>query len=356
MAFGLVGTSLAGSTGAMVDRAAATEVIRELRRIVSPEGVERLETVRIGGIDQWVSIRGTDRRNPILLVIHGGPAFPLMPTSWYFQRGWEEYFTVVQWDQRGAGKTFTSNAGVPLEDTLHFEQFVRDAEALVQWIRKEFSQDRIVVLGHSWGSFIGLTLAQRRPQWFHAYVGVGQITDVRESERRGWQFALGKAREAGNQQAVDQLLSIAPYAHKGVPVTIEQLEIQRRWLNHYGGYIHGRTSARAEADAAKLSPEYSDDDLRLIWKANAISESRLLPALFQVDLSKVRTLQVPIVLFAGRHDHNVSSALAAQWLRDLEAPGKTLVWFEHSGHEPMIEEPGRFLVELVQRVRPLARP
>ena len=90
-------------------RAEATKIVAEMRRIVTPQGVERLERVRIGGIDQWISVRGFDRRNPVLLYIHGGPGFPAMPTSWYYQRGWEEYFTVVQWDQRGAGKTYLAN-------------------------------------------------------------------------------------------------------------------------------------------------------------------------------------------------------------------------------------------------------
>ncbi|HMH69378.1 MAG TPA: alpha/beta hydrolase, partial [Pinirhizobacter sp.] len=81
------------------------QIIADLRHIVTPQGIERHEKVRIGGIDQWVSIRGNDKRNPILLMVHGGPGWVSMPTSWYFQRGWEEYFTVVQWDQRGAGST-----------------------------------------------------------------------------------------------------------------------------------------------------------------------------------------------------------------------------------------------------------
>jgi hypothetical protein len=100
-----------------------------MRKIVTPEGIERLEKVRVGGIDQWISIRGLDRRNPILLMLHGGPGYTTMPLSWYFQRGWEEYFTVVQWDQRGSGKTYTSNDPAAVEPTLTLDQVNADTDS-----------------------------------------------------------------------------------------------------------------------------------------------------------------------------------------------------------------------------------
>jgi hypothetical protein len=113
LALALTGTCVASAARAEparpLNRTEAVKILADLRRIVTPDGVERLEKVRIGGIDQWVSIRGVDRRNPVLLMLHGGPGYVSMPTSWYFQRGWEEYFTVVQWDQRGAGKTYLAN-------------------------------------------------------------------------------------------------------------------------------------------------------------------------------------------------------------------------------------------------------
>src|SRR5882762_2987088 len=118
-------------------RAEATKTIAEARRIVNPGGVERLEKVRIGGIDQWVSIRGTDKRNPVLLLIHGGPGYVSMPMSWWFTRGWEEYFTVIQWDQRAAGKTHLLNDPTAVAPTLTGERMVADAEEMTNWVRRE---------------------------------------------------------------------------------------------------------------------------------------------------------------------------------------------------------------------------
>lgn len=334
-------------------RAEATSIIEGMRRIVADEGVERLEAVRIGGIDQWVSIRGNDRGNPVLLMLHGGPGWVSMPTSWYFQRGWEEYFTVVQWDQRGAGKTFAANDAAALAPTMTMERMVADAEELVMWLRKEFDQERIFVLGHSWGSVLGMELARRRPAWLHAYVGMGQLVNGPESERRGWQWTLERARTAGNEEAVAELLSLAPYAQGDGPVPLEDLMVQRRWLNHYGGMVHNRDGGSHEVAAIALSPEYTDEDVRSVGKGSEFSMHHLLGDVLSVDFDTVRRLDVPVALFLGRHDVNVNSELAAQWLDRLQAPHKQLVWFEHSAHEVMNEEPGKVLVSLVRHVLPL---
>ena len=335
-------------------RSEATAIVADMRRVVVPGGIERLETIRIGGIDQWVSIRGNDPGNPVLLMIHGGPGWVSMPTSWYFQRGWEDYFTVVQWDQRGAGKTYADNDPALVAPTMTPHRIVADAEELTAWLRKEFGQKKIFVLGHSWGSFIGLSLARKRPEWLHAYVGVGQVINTPESERRGWRFAMERATADENKVAISQLRGIAPYAADGSRPALEHLEIQRRWLNHYGGMVHARTGGQAEAAAIRLSPEYRDRDVALVWEASAFSVRHLLPAVLEMDLSEVSSLECPVVLFLGRHDFNVSSTVAAEWFEGVQAPAKQLVWFEHSAHEAFNEEPGRFLVSLVNVVRPMA--
>jgi proline iminopeptidase len=161
-----------------IGRAEATKVIAEARRIVNSRGIERLETVRIGGIEQWVSIRGTDKRNPVLLLIHGGPGYVSIPMSWWFSRDWEEYFTVVQWDQRGAGKTYLMNDPNSVAPTLTLERMVADTEEMIRWARNELGKEKIFIIGHSWGSYLGLEVAKRHPDWLYAYIGVGQLTNV----------------------------------------------------------------------------------------------------------------------------------------------------------------------------------
>lgn len=335
-------------------RAEATRLIADLRRIVTPEGVERSETVKIGGIEQWVTIRGVDKRNPVLLMLHGGPGFVEMPYSWYFQRGWEDYFTVVQWDQRGAGKTYLLNDPAKLKPTMTRERLVEDTEEMVAWLRKEFGKDKIFLLGHSWGSVLGLELAQRRPQWLHAYIGLGQVTNSPESERRGLKFALERARRDGNAEALRELAAIEGYAQPGRPLAIEDLYVQRKWLGHYGGALRGLQGYDTVSAAVALAPEYSDAEIARIWEGNEFSEKRLLTEALQRDYSSVKRLDCPVILFNGRDDYNVSSELAAEWFGRLQAPSKQLVWFERSAHVMFTEEPGKTLVSLVRYARPIA--
>jgi pimeloyl-ACP methyl ester carboxylesterase len=351
--------ALAGATdnttrGKSFSRHEATDIIANARRIVTPNGVERLEAVRIGGIEQWVSIRGADKRNPVLLFLHGGPGYVSIPMSWWFTRGWEEYFTVVQWDQRGAGKTFLLNSRAALAPTMTLERMVADAQEMVSWAARELGKEKIFVLGHSWGSYLGLELAKRQPRSLHAYIGLGQITNSPESERRGWQFALANARRERNAQAVRELQAVAPYFSPGRPSPLKDLYVQRRWLEYYGGSMAYRHDSNAETDLSKLSPDYTAAEIAHIWDGNEFSEHYLLQQVLALDESATRQLDCPLIVCAGRHDFVVNSELAAQWCAQVRAPHKQLVWFENSGHLAMTDEPGKFFTTLLQHARPLA--
>ncbi|MGA8732312.1 MAG: alpha/beta hydrolase [Terriglobales bacterium] len=335
-------------------RAEATAIIANARKIVTPNGIEQLEKVRIGGIDQWVSIRGRDKRNPVLLFIHGGPGYVSMPMSWWFSRDWEEYFTVVQWDQRGAGKTYLLNDPAKIAPTLTLERTVDDAEEMADWTRKELGKKKIFVLGHSWGSYLGLQLAKRHPEWLYAYIGVGQLTDGPESERRGWAFAIDAARHAGNSEAVHQLEAIVPYFPPAHPSSLKDIYTQRRWLDLYGGVMAHRDGNSAESGLARLSPDYTDEEISHIWEGNDFSEQYLLAQVLSLNFADIRKLDCSLIIFAGRYDINVNSQVAAKWFAKVNAPSKRLVWFENSAHLPMTEEPGKFLISLVRYARPIA--
>jgi pimeloyl-ACP methyl ester carboxylesterase len=336
------------------NRAEATAIIANARKIVTPKGVERLEKVRIGGIDQWVSVRGADRGNPVLLHIHGGPGYVSIPMSWWFSRGWEEYFTVVQWDQRATGKTYLLTDPNKIASTLTPERMIADTEEMAAWSRKELGKDKIFVLGHSWGSFLGLQLAQRRPEWLYAYIGVCQLIDGPESERRGWRFAMDAAHREGNTDAVRELEAIAPYGSPGRTIPIKDIYVERKWVGYYGGVMAYRRNNSADGDLAQLSPDYSDQEITHIWDGNKFATPYLLPEVIALNLTTIHKLSVPLVLFLGRHDRNVNAEIAAAWFDTVRTPEKHLVWFEHSGHIPMTEEPGKFILSLVRYARPIA--
>ncbi|HYE41835.1 MAG TPA: alpha/beta hydrolase [Caulobacteraceae bacterium] len=335
--------------------APAREIIANVQRIVSPNGIELLETVQIGGIPQWVSIRGNDRDNPVLLFVHGGPGSPEMPVAWTFQRGWEEYFTVVQWDQRGAGKTNRANDADAIRPTLTFARMEADAVEMIDHLCARFGRRRIVVVGTSWGSMLGLRAALKRPEKVHAYVGIGQLISMRENERVGYDYALRRARAENNTDAIRELESLAPYPGAPGTLTFERIGLQRKWTVHYGSLSAYRTNADQYFRAMRLSPQYEPADLKAVDPGGVLSVTALLPELLEADLSGVTRTPFPVVLMLGRHDYTTPSEIAEAWLGRLTAPKKKLVWFEHSAHVIPVEEPGRTLVTLVQDVLPLVR-
>lgn len=325
-------------------------IIGELQKVVTPNGVDERMAIRLGGIKQWITVRGRDRDNPILLFLHGGPGAPEMPTSWTFQSPWEDYFTVVQWDQRGAGKTYDEKD----RPTVGFARMEQDAQELVQYLRDKYRKRKIFVLGHSWGSMLGLELAHEHPEWLYAYVGMGQMIDSRESEAQGYRATLAAARAAHDPAAERELLAIAPYPEADGTLPLAKIDVERKWSVKYGGLSWRRDSYGYYYHATQLSPDYTDADLAAIDKGSALSLERLMSAFSHADFENLTKFDCPIVLFNGRHDDTTSSRVAADWFARVTAPAKKLVWFENSAHMMQIEEPGRMLVHLVEDVRPLA--
>ncbi len=334
---------------------AAREVVKDLGRIVAPTGVQETYKTRIGGIDQWLSVRGQDRSNPIILFVHGGPASPLMPTMWQFQRPIEEFFTVVNWDQRGAGKTLGETDPESISDTIHIPRYVDDAIEVAEHIRAKYGQRKIILMGHSWGTVVGMGAVLKRPDLFYAYVGVGQNINTRENERVSFEFGLAQAKAHGNAEAVKELESIAPYPGDQ-PITRERILIARKWPQFYGGLSAYRAESPYFYDAPLLSPEYDYKDRLAVDQGNLFTLGKILPEFLNVDFTGVRTFPIPVVMFMGRHDYTTPSEPTAKWLDAVKAPYKQAVWFERSSHMIPWEEPGKMLVSLLKYVRPLAAP
>lgn len=332
----------------------ARDVVRDLQRIVAPEGIQDTYKARIGGIEQWISVRGQDRDNPVILFVHGGPASPLIPSMWEFQRPLEDYFTVVNYDQRGAGKTFLANDPDKVAGTLRIERYVDDAIEIAEHIRKRYHKDKLILAGHSWGTVVGMGAALKRPDLFHAYVGIGQVINVRDNERISFEYGLTQARQHDNAEAVAELESIAPYPGDQ-PVTRERIIIARKWPQFYGGMSAYRDgSAKYFFGAARLSPEYDEADRKAINAGNVFTLGRVLPQFLDVDYKDVREFPIPVVMFMGRHDYTTPSQPTAEWLERVRAPYKRGVWFERSAHMIPWEEPGKLLVSLLETVAPLA--
>jgi proline iminopeptidase len=334
----------------------ARKIVAEMQKIVSPRGVDEQTEIAIGGTKQWITVRGRDRNNPILLFIHGGPAAPEMPTSWTFQNPWEDFFTVVQWDQRGAGKTYAANDPRTIGPTLSTDRMEKDAEEVVQYLRATYHRNKIFVLGHSWGSNLGLLLAERHPEWLFAYIGMGQMIDTRASEKESYDAMLAIADARHDADAIKELKSIAPYPEADGSLVLDKLNTERKWVMKLGGLTYDRDNYAYYANASELSPDYTDADIDAIGKGSQMSLTALLGDFAAVNFEHVTELKCPIIIFNGRHDETVSSNVTAQWFARVHAPVKKLFWFETSAHMMQIEQPGLVLMHLVNDVLPLATP
>lgn len=329
-------------------------VVADIGRVVTPQGVQETFEVVLGGARQVVNVRGADRDNPLLLFVHGGPAAPEMPIAWTFQRAWEDDFTVVQWDQRGSGRSYPLNDPERVAPTMVPDRYRDDAIELIELLRARYGQRKVVLVGHSWGTLVGLAVAAKRPDLLHAYVGIGQIVDFRENERVGWEWTLARAKADGNEAAVRELEALRPYPGPGA-FDVASVGTERKWSVHYGALAAGRRDANFYFRAARLSPEYTAADRRAWDEGSAFTMRVLFPQLASISYAGLRELRVPVFMFLGRHDYTTPSPLAAAWLERLRAPRKAAVWFEHSAHLPMIEEPGRTFAALLEHVLPVVR-
>jgi len=354
--FALAASAFAANAQACKDTSAyepARKIIADLGRIETPNGVQESYKTRINGIDQWVNVRGQDRDNPIILFVHGGPASPLTPTLWQFQRPLEEYFTMVTYDQRGAGKTFVANGQAKVADTIHIPNFVDDVIAMASDVRARYGKRKLILMAHSWGTIIAMQAALKRPDLFHAYIGVGQVINVRENERISFDFAMATAKAKNNLDAVREMEAIAPYPGDK-PITRERIIAARKWAQYYGGLTAYRDESTYFYRAPLLSPEYTDAQRCAVDEGNVFTLGRILPEFLAVDMSGVREFPIPVLMFMGRHDYTTPSEPTDAWLKQVKAPYKQGVWFEHASHMVPWEEPGKLLVSLVQYVRPLA--
>jgi proline iminopeptidase len=326
--------------------------IAQKRALHTADGIDTLEEVRLGGIGQWIEIRGESAKNPVLLFIHGGPGSAFLPIARAFQGPWEKYFTVVQWDQRGAGKTYSSNSRDAVRPTMNIERMHADTLEMVNYLRKRLGQDKIFVLGHSWGSILGLRLAHDHPELLHAYIGVGQAVRSRENEAVLYQESLAEAQRTQNQKALKDLNRIAPYPSENV--TFQQIRVVRQWSGALIG-PKGTDESWMSETAIFLAPEYSLADDIGWFRGIFFSVDTLLGDLSKVDLTDVGyDYRVPIFFMEGKHDPYTPSSIAKDFFDKMNDPDKHFVWFENSGHFPFTEEAQKFTDTLVQQVLPLA--
>src|ERR1700680_3630016 len=294
--------------------------------IHGPNSIASLERIRIGRVDQYILIRGNDSSLPVLLFLHGGPGMPSMYLAHTFERELEKEFVVVQWDRRGAGKSYRED----ISSTLTTEQLVEDTVELTNVLRARFHQSKIYLVGHSWGTYLGMLVIARHPELYRAYVGIGHL--ARSSPIAGIQdeYIRQSARRMGDQDAIKEL------EEKGSGV-------RETLLFKFGGEIHKAKSFAPLLLTGLAAPEYSLRDARNIPKGVSLYSRNFVYNSISGELMDVITqVNIPVYFFTGRYDYTDPFALTEQYFSKINAPEKHIVWFEESAHFPFYEEPTAF--------------
>jgi proline iminopeptidase len=327
-----------------------TQPFKDAKGRIIPGSIALMETLPIGGIPQNVWLRGISRSSPALILLHGGPGASESALFRHFNPGLEQHFLVIYWEQRGAGRSYHSD--IPPQ-SMTISRFVHDLDELVDWVRQRFGKDKVVLLGHSWGTVLGTIYAYRHPGKVAAFVGVAQISDVQKSRRLSWDFAMAEARKRDNASAISALETIGPPPYSSVD---EQL-VTGKWVERFGGVFHTGLSTGKLIWAALNTDEANLVDLVKFGQGNRFSLVQLEDEISRLNLSAdYRSFQVPVFFLLGRYDRNTSAVLAAQYFEIIDAPYKRLIWFENSAHNPPFEEPEKFNRVLIDQVLPLSRP
>jgi pimeloyl-ACP methyl ester carboxylesterase len=312
---------------------------------ILPGSVSEIACFRIGGVDQWVMIRGEDVANPPLILLHGGPGLSETGFVRCFNAPLERSFTVVYWDQRGAGKSF--HGDIP-RSSMTVEQFISDLDQLVDAVCKRLGKTKVVLFGHSWGSALGPLYAARFPHKVAVYVGGAQIGDWPVAESKSYAFAVAEAQRQGDHGALKKLHAIGPPPYPAKSVFIERTCLAR---------MEGNMSLRAlwkVGRAAFTGPGASFFDLVRTVRGFRFTLHAMWDEVSRLNLLEiVPALQMPVFVLLGRKDHWVPPETSVAYFDALVAPSKKLVWFEQSGHEMFVDEPTKFNEVMRDVVRPV---
>lgn len=327
-----------------------TVPFRDATGNVIPGSIASMEKITIGGIPQSIWFRGISTSNPPLILLHGGPGASESALFRHYNYALEQHFTVVYWEQRGTGRSFHSD--IPPE-SMSIAQFVRDLDEVVEHVRRRFNKEKVVLVGHSWGTVPGIIHVSQHPEKVSAYVGIAQVADVPEGRRLSYDFALSEAKNRGNAKAVSEMEAIGPPPYASVD---ERLAIGR-WVERFGGIFHTNLSTGKLIWTALNTDEANLLDLIRFGQGNRFSLVQLEHEISRLNLSEhYRSFKVPIFFLLGRYDKHVPAILAERYFEKIEASCKRLVWFENSAHNPPFEEPARFNHILNEAVLPIASP
>jgi len=311
------------------------------REIKSQNGIDEELAIEIGGINQAIHIRGTDINNPVILVLHGGPGSPMTALQYKYQDEWEKNFTVVNWDQRNTGKTYFLNNTEEITATVSMDQALKDTLDMVMYLRESLHKDKIIILGHSYGSILGTLFVQSYPEYVSAYIGAGQQISFDENKKVQYEQLLKRISEKDMKKLQSTKLNKAAITYS---------ELVNKYLNYA---VNGNTTLYA-----MLSPYYTLDETKCYTLDTNVTQKGIMDYLGSkgFDASKLgTTYKIPVFYILGDHDYIVPYTIARNFFENINAPYKDVVVIENAGHMIMLDQPEAFAKFLNESVLPYVK-
>ncbi len=324
--------------------------VKESAENVPSTGISVIEKAEIGGIDQYLIIRGNDMSKPVMLFLHGGPGSPEIAFMNHYNRALEEDFIMVYWEQRGSGKSFSTD--IPGE-SMTMEQFIADTREVSLHLSKRFNQQKIYLMGHSWGSLLGIKTAWHHPELYHAYIGVGQVAHQYRGEKISFDWVKEQARLREDEASLKKLEKLTfPDSLATADEWVSFLRTERNFVNKFGGAMREHTSMWPLIKMVLNTPEYTFSEKFNYMRGNLYSLKSLWLEVINTNLmTQTDSIRVPVFICQGIHDYQTPYVVAREFYEQLEAPKKAFIPFENSAHSPLMEEPEKFNALLRQFVK-----
>ncbi|MFD2762412.1 alpha/beta fold hydrolase [Lentibacillus juripiscarius] len=303
------------------------------------KGTITKEYLEINGLRQGVIMESLNQGKPLLLFLHGGPGFPIYPIIKAHGTRLEQFFDVCYWDQRGAGMSYHDKE---TDKPLTVEQLVDDTIQVVNYLREKHSQEKVFLLGHSWGTYLGSLVANKKPELFHAYIGVGQVGAAKESENETYNFILKTAINQNDKRAAKKIEKVIFDENYYKNRTYGA--VRAKYTNKYGvGFKRDGYSSFENLRHVFSCPNYTLKERMNIIRGSFSSYQWLGHVMATTDLVElVPTLNLPVFILQGQHDYQTTHTQAKRFYESITAPHKKMFTFENSSHTPFIEEPERF--------------
>lgn len=299
------------------------------------------EYVCINGIEQYLFHSGTNYNNPVMLFLHGGPGSSESLFAYMFQEKWEDVFTVVHWDQRGTGKTLTKNK----DKYPTIEVMIKDLFEVVQYLKKKYNREKIIILGHSWGSALGSIFIKQYPEEVAYYIGVGQVINMIENERVGYEKAKELIIQCNDKKDLKKLKDLGEYPGDKFDDNFMKKCMKIRKIQ--GKYNLAVNLSFSMLVAVFKSPILKFSDISAAIKGSKANKN-LLAFLFHFDLnSESKEYKVPMYYILGENDWQTPHVIAEKYFEKMNAPYKKLYLIPSAGHMTMIDQPDLFFDALI---------